>query len=250
MSSPRPGSRRPVGAEEGTWRPDFSRLPKPGNDPDPALLAEDRSRAIALMPVSRETLARLDHYAALLLQWQKAINLVAASTLSTLWTRHIADSLQLLDLAPNALKWVDFGSGAGFPGLVVACALAEKPDAGVALVEANRKKAAFLRQAIAATGAPALVHHERIAAFVTQNREQVDVVTARALAPLDLLLEAAEPLVKNGAQALFPKGQDAEAELTQASRRWILDAVLVPSKTDPRGRIVHVKSATRRPGAA
>lgn len=243
-----PGPRRPVRAGQGDWQPDFSRPSKPGNRPDPALLEEDRNRALGLTPVSRETLARLDRYVALLLQWQKAINLIAASTLSTLWTRHIADSLQLLDLAPNALKWVDLGSGAGFPGLVVACALFENPGARVILIEANQKKAAFLRQAIAVTGAPALVHSERIAAFVERVTEPVDVVTARALAPLDLLLEAAEPLLKNGAQALFPKGQDVEAELTQASRRWILDAVLVPSKTDPRGRIVHVRSAGRRRG--
>ena len=245
MKSPGSGIRRPRGTGQSDWRPDFSRPPKAGNEPDPALLAEDRARALTLAHVSRETWERLDRYAALLLEWQRAINLVAPSTLSTLWTRHIADSLQLIDLAPSARRWADLGSGAGFPGLVVACALAEQPKARVALVEANRKKAAFLRQAVAVTGAPALVHAERIAAFV-ERAGPVDVVTARALAPLDLLLEQAEPLLKNGAQALFPKGQDVDAELTQASRRWILDTVLLPSKTDPRGRIVQVRSARRR----
>jgi 16S rRNA (guanine527-N7)-methyltransferase len=211
------------------------------------LLDEDRKRALALVPVSRETLARLDRFVSVLLEWQQATNLVAASTLNTLWTRHIADSLQLLAILPSALSWVDLGSGAGFPGVVVACALADKLSFRVVLVEANRKKAAFLRQAIAVTGAPALVVAERIEAWVPKQRQLVDVVTARALAPLEVLLGLAEPLLKNGAQALFPKGQDVEAELTKAARYWNLDAVLVPSKTDPGGRIVHVRSAARRP---
>jgi 16S rRNA (guanine527-N7)-methyltransferase len=247
MKSPRPGM-RPAGdrIRQSDWRPDPDRPPKPGNVPDPGLLEEDRQRALGLTPVSRETLDRLERFVVLLLEWQTAVNLVAPSTLSRLWTRHITDSLQLLDIVPSALNWIDFGSGAGFPGLVVACALAEQPGSRVALVEANQKKAAFLRQAIAATGAPALVHAGRIEAFVREFREPVDVVTARALAPLAGLLTQAEPLLKNGAQALFPKGQDVEAELTEAARYWILDAELVPSKTDPRGRIVHVKRARRR----
>jgi 16S rRNA (guanine527-N7)-methyltransferase len=243
MKSPRLGG-RPGGAAD--WQPDFSRPPKPGNEPNPALLEQDRHRALALTPVSRETLARLERYLMLLLDWQKATNLVAPSTLSSLWSRHIADSLQLLDVVPGARRWVDFGSGAGFPGLVIACGLADKPGSQVVLVEANRKKAAFLRQAIAVTGAPALVHAGRIEAFVREFREPVDVVTARALAPLAGLLTQAEPLLKNGAQALFPKGQDVEAELTDAARYWILDIELVQSKTDPRGRVIHVMRARRR----
>jgi 16S rRNA (guanine527-N7)-methyltransferase len=238
---------RPGAAQQSRWRPDFTRQPKPGNEADPALLAADRERALALTDVSRETLARLDSFVTLLLQWQQAVSLVAASTLNTLWTRHIADSLQLLELFPDAAKWVDLGSGAGFPGLVVACALAEKPAARVILVESNHKKAAFLHEAVAITGAPALVHTGRIEAFVPEFRGRIDVVTARALAPLAALLGQAEPLLKNGAQALFPKGQDVEAELTEAARYWNLEAVLVPSKTDPHGRIVQVKSAIRRP---
>jgi 16S rRNA (guanine527-N7)-methyltransferase len=236
------------GGGQGDWKPDPDRPPKPGNEPDLALLAEDRARALTLTPVSRETLARLDRYVALLLEWQRRINLVAPSTLNTIWTRHIADSLQLLELAPTARRWADLGSGAGFPGLILACDLPSSGSSGqsrVDLVESQQKKAAFLREAVAATGAPALVHAERIAAFV-ERAGPVDVVTARALAPLDLLLEQAAPLLKNGAQALFPKGQDVEAELTQASRRWILDVRLVPSKTDPSGRIVHIRSVRRR----
>src|SRR5213592_406039 len=110
-------------------------------------LSADRARALALTPVSRETLERLERFVALLLQWQQTTNLIAPSTVPQLWTRHIADSLQLLDLAPEARTWVDVGSGGGFPGFVIACALAGDPSAAVHLVESNMKKAAFLREA-------------------------------------------------------------------------------------------------------
>ena len=117
-------------------------------------LASDKAAALALTPVSRETEARLDRYVDLLVEWQAKTNLVAPSTLPNLWTRHIADSLQLLSLAPSAKIWVDLGSGGGFPGVVLACALAETPGANVHLVERNAKKAAFLREALRVTGAP------------------------------------------------------------------------------------------------
>jgi 16S rRNA (guanine527-N7)-methyltransferase len=246
MKSPRPESGRSHKAKPGDWHPDPDRPPRTGNQADPARVREDRERARALIDVSRETLARLDRFVALLLEWQQAVNLVAPSTLNTLWTRHIADSLQLSDLVPGSRNLVDLGSGAGFPGLILACSRAGEKAFRATLVEANRKKAAFLRQAIAVTGAPALVRAERIEAFVAELREPVDVVTARALAPLNELLGQAEPLLKNGAQAVFPKGQDVEAELTEAARYWNLEVDLVPSKTDPRARIVHVKRAQRR----
>src|SRR5882757_3993999 len=108
------------------------------------VLASDKAAALGLTPVSRETEARLDRYVDLLLQWQAKTNLVAPSTLPNLWTRHIADSLQLLTIAPSARVWADLGSGGGFPGVVLACAMAELPDAMVHLVERNAKKAAFL----------------------------------------------------------------------------------------------------------
>ena len=110
-------------------------------------LAADRARALVLTDVSRETTARLDRFVELLLTWQRTTNLIAPSTVPRLWTRHIADSLQLLDLAPDARVWVDLGSGAGFPGLAIACALTGRPGAVVHLVESNAKKAAFLREA-------------------------------------------------------------------------------------------------------
>lgn len=218
-------------------------------DPDPADLARDRDRALALMPVSRETRDRLERLVGTLLAWQPKLNLVAPSTLPELWTRHIADSLQLLDLAPAARLWVDLGSGGGFPGLVLACALADVPGARVHLVESNGKKAAFLRTAARATGAAALVHAQRIEDFTESFDEAPDAVTARALAPLPALLGLAFPLLKTGACGLFPKGQDVEAELTEAARFWKIEASLVPSRTNPQGRIIVVRSLAPRSSA-
>jgi 16S rRNA (guanine527-N7)-methyltransferase len=203
-------------------------------------LTADRSRALKLTPVSRETLERLDRFAALLVDWQQRVNLIAASTIPTLWTRHIADSLQLVALAPAAKVWADLGSGGGFPGLVLACALADTPGAQVHLVESNGKKATFLREAARATGAPAVIHQVCIVDFADNLPGPIEVVTARALAPLVKLLAAAYPLLKSGAQGLFPKGQDVESELTEAAKCWSITASLVPSLTDPKARIVHV----------
>ena len=207
----------------------------------------DRARALALVPVSRETVARLDRFAALLLDWHGRMNLIAASTMPTLWTRHIADSLQLLAIAPKARKWADLGSGGGFPGLPIACALAEQNSAEVHLIESNKKKAAFLREAVRVTGAPAVVHAERVADFAQASRGELDAVTARALAPLPELLSIAYPLLKRGALGLFPKGQDVEAELTQATKCWTIQASLVPSRTDPKSRVVVIRETKPKP---
>jgi 16S rRNA (guanine527-N7)-methyltransferase len=211
-----------------------------------AALAADREAAFALVSVSRETLARLDRFVATLLTWQRRINLIAAATLGEIWTRHVADSLQLLPLAPAARVWLDLGSGGGFPGLVIASALAEAPGARVHLVESNGKKAAFLREAVRVTGAPAIVHQARIEQMGRKLDEPIEVVTARAVAPLVDLLGLAEPWLKRGAKALFPKGQDVGAELTEASKYWSIGAVLVPSRTDRHARIVEVDRAERR----
>lgn len=212
-------------------------------------LSSDRKKALALLHDSREippkVMDRLDRFVAALLQWQATTNLVAPSTLPELWTRHVADSLQLLPLAPNAKHWVDLGSGGGFPGLVLACALADSPGSVVHLVESNLKKAAFLREAARLTGAPAKVHAVRIEDFVDGFAEPVEIVTARALSPLDNLLESAYPLLRKRAEALFLKGQDIEVELTRASKCWSIDAELIPSATDSFGRIVRVRSAER-----
>jgi 16S rRNA (guanine527-N7)-methyltransferase len=214
--------------------------------PDPHDLAEDRARALELTPVSRETTERLDRFVAHLLEWQRHTNLVAASTLPHLWSRHVADSLQLLRLAPDARVWADLGSGGGFPGLVLACALADQPGAKVYLVESTRKKCTFLTEAIAFTGAPATVHCQRIEDFAPKFAEPLDAVTARALAPLESLLALAAPLLKTGAVGLFPKGQDVASELTAASKCWKIEATIAPSLTSPASGIVVVRALGSR----
>jgi 16S rRNA (guanine527-N7)-methyltransferase len=221
---------------QGGYPPPSQAPPQPSAD-----LTADRDRALALTVVSRETAARLDRFVAVLLAWQQRINLIAASTESKLWTRHVADSLQLLALAPQARIWADLGSGGGFPGLMIACALADVPGARVHLVERSVKKAAFLRAAVRATGAAAVVHAMRIEDFVDNVPEAVEVVTARALAPLADLLAAAYPLLKTGACGLFPKGQDVAGELTEAAKCWKIQASLALSRTDPKARIVVVR---------
>ena len=211
-------------------------------------LALDREQAVALLghSVSRETWSRLDGLVTLLLKWQKTTNLIAPSTISQLWTRHVADSLQLLRIAHDARRWIDLGSGAGFPGLVVAAALADAPGAQVHLVESNKKKSAFLREATRIFTLPAIVHAERIEDFVLSNNQAFDVVSARAVAPLQKLISLAFPLLKTGAVGLFPKGQDVGVELTQASKSWTIDASLSPSLTNPHGRIVVVRQVVLR----
>ena len=210
-------------------------------------LADDRALALQLTPVSRETLARLDRMVEVLLPVAAHTNLIARSTLPQLWTRHIADSLQLLSLAPDAKCWIDLGSGAGFPGLVIACAITDRPGASVHLVESTRKKAAFLREAAQQIQVPATVHAVRIEDFGKNTDIRADVVTARALAPLDQLLNLAYPLLRGGALGLFPKGQDVAGELTQASKSWNIKASLVPSKTNALSRIVIVNALAPAP---
>ena len=213
-------------------------------------LASDKAAALALTPVSRETEARLDRYLALLLEWQTKTNLVAPSTLPNLWTRHVSDSLQLLTLAPTAKVWIDFGSGGGFPGVVLACALAETPGATVHLVERVVKKAAFLREAIRVTGSPGTVHLADIGDTVDRFAGAIDCVTARAVAPLHQLIGFAEPLVKRGAKALFLKGQDVEAELTEATKYWKIEPKLHSSRTGGQGWIVELDQIERRNASA
>jgi 16S rRNA (guanine527-N7)-methyltransferase len=207
-------------------------------------LTADRERALALTPVSRETLDRLDRFVELLLEIQSHTNLIGPATVPALWTRHVADSLQLLDLAPDAKIWLDLGSGAGFPGLVIACALADQPAAAVHLVESTGKKAAFLQRVVETLALPATVHHTRVEEF--SPRFAAQIITARALAPLTRLFAYVAPFLESGAKALLPKGQDVEAELTEAAKYWKIEADLVASRTNPAGRIVAVRALRRR----
>jgi 16S rRNA (guanine527-N7)-methyltransferase len=211
-----------------------------------AEMSADRMSALALTPVSRETEARLDRFVELLLGWQAKTNLVAPSTLPNLWTRHIADSLQLLAVAPSAKRWVDLGSGAGFPGVVLACALAEASGGFVHLIERSAKKAAFLREALRVTAAPGTVHLADFENCVDRILGPIDCVTARAVAPLHQLIGFTEPWVKRGARALFLKGQDVEAELTEATRYWKIQPTLTASRTSEHGWIVEIDRIERR----
>ena len=209
----------------------------------------------ARFSVSRETMARLRIYETLLERWQKVHNLVAPRTLPQIWGRHFADSAQLLALAPRVLnlgyaflksRWLDLGSGAGFPGLVLAILLADLPGAFVGLVESNQKKCAFLEAVRRETGAPARVFAMRCEELAKEPPGELDIVTARALAPLTDLFGLAAPFMAGHAQALFMKGRDVDVELTEASRCWKISADQCPSLTEAEGRILMVHSLRRR----
>jgi 16S rRNA (guanine527-N7)-methyltransferase len=196
--------------------------------------------------VSRETLTDFERYAALLARWQKAQNLVARGTLDQVWERHFADSAQLLALAPDARRWLDLGSGAGFPGMVVAILLKGQEGARVDLVEANARKCAFLDTVRRETGAPARVHALRIEEAANRLEGPFDAVTARALAPLVELLPLIAPFLTVHTRALLPKGRDVASELTEASRYWIIDYETFESLTDSQARILMVHAIERR----
>lgn len=201
-----------------------------------------REQVLKSYDVSRETTQALDAYVAQLLRWQTVKNLVGPSTLSEVWSRHVADALQLLTLAPEARTWIDLGSGAGIPGLILAIAGKER-GIRVTLVESNTRKCAFLTEAARLTGAPATIRNGRIEAVIGDAVE-TEIVCARALAALDQLLDWSAPLLKSGTIGLFPKGRDVQAELTQASTRWRVTYDLVPSRTDADARIVRVTALT------
>jgi 16S rRNA (guanine527-N7)-methyltransferase len=192
--------------------------------------------------VSRETLLKLDSFEAAFLKWNKVTNLVAASTASDIWSRHILDSAQLVPIGRHAQTWLDLGSGGGFPGLIVSILTADS-GATTHLVESNRKKAAFLQSIVGLLSLPAKVHARRIDAVAVSH---VDVVTARALAPLGLLFGYAERWIGDGAKALFHKGREYRRELTESADIW--DAMLLehPSLIDPESVILEVRSLRRR----
>ena len=187
-------------------------------------------RDLVLASLPEDIRHRLTLYADLLTRWQATINLVSPSTLPHLWTRHIADSLQVQAAAPKARRWVDLGSGGGFPGLVTAIVLADEPGARVHLVESDKRKAAFLRTAARETGAPAIIHAARIETFVPTHAEAVDAVSARALASLPKLVAFAQLFLERGAVGVFPQGETASAELTGSdlAHRFRID--MVPSR--------------------
>jgi 16S rRNA (guanine527-N7)-methyltransferase len=200
----------------------------------------DKSRFMDQWNVSRETIQRLEIYQKLLEKWQPKINLVSPTTMSEIWTRHFADSLQIMNLAPEAKIWADLGTGAGFPGLVLAICLPQQTSC-VHLFESNGKKCAFLREVIRETGCVAKVHDGRIEDKIKLILDQkIDIVTARALASLNLLLIYVEELLTTGTRSLFLKGQDVGSELEEASLHWNFSSRLYPSQVDPRGSIIEI----------
>lgn len=193
----------------------------------------------------------LEAHRRLLLDWSERMNLMGPRELEPdrYWRRHVLDSAQLLSIAPNAMRWADLGAGAGFPGLVIACLLKAVPGAAVHLVEATGKKARFLEEAVRTLGLPVRVFNVRIEDF-RAGEGPYDVVTARALAPLPRILEHAKPILDRGAQGLFHKGADFDAELAAATSALnggasapSYRADVLESLSDPRGRIIRIQRA-------
>ncbi len=190
--------------------------------------------------VDPETLERLKAYADLLRTWQKRINLVGPATVEDLWQRHMLDSAQLLPLIPPATEsLLDLGSGAGFPGLV----LAVLGVRGVNLVESDARKCAFLQEAARITGTDVILHRCRIEALTPFK---VDVITSRACAPLPKLLDFVEPFLSPGTICVFPKGKTAQQELTDSQKNWIIKASRISSLTDSLAQILKLEDIRRR----
>jgi len=201
------------------------------------------ARAFGLSEMQME---RLKAYAELLQRWQRAVNLVAPDSLPALWSRHFADSAQLVPLIADSRICLDFGSGAGFPGLVCAVLMADRADMAIHLVESNARKCAFLREVARQTGTSVEIHNARIEDVASRGRvADVDVVMARAVAPLDRLIVCAEPYMSAGAFGLFPKGRRAAQEVAEAQRVWRFQMQMHASITDPEGRIMEVRGVRR-----
>ncbi|MEQ8432718.1 MAG: 16S rRNA (guanine(527)-N(7))-methyltransferase RsmG [Oceanicaulis sp.] len=199
--------------------------------------------------VSRETLAWFETWRRMLEETNAHTNLVGRSTISEFWYRHALDSWQVYELGcelrPGAVHWADLGSGAGFPGFAVAFGLMQAgvPDARVHLVESVAKKAAFLNAVARETGAPVNVLCDRAESL--HPVPEVDIVTARAMAPLGRLLGYVQPFVDKGALALLPKGARYKQELTEARKSWTFDVKVIPSRTSPDAAILKIEGLTR-----
>ena len=191
---------------------------------------------------STERMAELDRFRDMLTETNAVMNLVGPDTLPDFWSRHAWDSAQLLEMAPEARTWADLGAGAGFPGLILAILLKNNPGAHVWLIDSLGKRCRFLSTVVETLELPATVIHGRAE---DQKDIAVDVVTARALAPMERLLGYAQPYLQRGAQAVFLKGERAEEELREAWKSWHFTHELRPSQSDPRGRIVHIGSLRR-----
>lgn len=188
-----------------------------------------------------QQIADLSRFLEMLTEVNEVMNLVGPATIPDFWNRHAWDSAQLLDLEPQALTWADLGAGAGFPGVVLAIMLKGREGAHVWLIDSLGKRCRFLQQVVDALDLPATVINGR----AEDQSVTVDIVTARAVAPMDRLLAYAQPYFKRGAKGLFLKGEKAEAELQEAAKVWHLESQLTVSRSDPRGRLVQIRSVRR-----
>ncbi len=197
--------------------------------------------------VSRETMIRLERYEALLGRWQKKVNLVSDATLSQFWSRHVEDSVQLLNIvSEKAKKWIDLGSGGGFPALVIAQFWAEQEDKEIHLVESDARKCAFLRMVARETGVKVKIHEMRIEGVIKEvDNIKFDVISARALAPLNKLLGLSAPLFCKNTRAFFLKGKRWQEELTVAKQYWKVDYELVNSMISSEGKVLVLKKPER-----
>lgn len=190
---------------------------------------------------SAEQIADLEAFRLRLVEANAVMNLVGPDSLPDFWNRHVWDSAQLLDLAPGAKTWADLGAGAGFPGLVLSIMLKGRDGAHVWLIDSLAKRCRFLQEVVDALSLPATV----IVGRAEAQSVTCDIVTARAVAPMDKLLGYAQPYFQRGAQGLFLKGERAESELIEARKSWHFEAELAPSQSDVRGRIVTIRSLRR-----
>jgi 16S rRNA (guanine527-N7)-methyltransferase len=201
----------------------------------------DAAGFAALTGATPEQVALLERYRVLLAEWNERMNLVGPATLEVFWSRHAWDSAQILSLEPDALRWADLGTGAGLPGVVLAILGKGRAGFHVELVDSLAKRCRFLQTVVDELGLPATVRNARAESLDLP----VDVVTARACAPLVRLLGYAESYLRRGATGLFLKGQDVASELEEATKYWEFDADILPSRSDPRGRIVRVRRLRR-----
>jgi 16S rRNA (guanine527-N7)-methyltransferase len=201
----------------------------------------ERAHAVRLSQVNCEFGRRLEIYVDMLGRWRKATNLVSEASFAQVWSRHIADSAQLLKFAPKARRWIDIGSGAGFPGLVIALQLASSSGSFVHLVESDRRKCAFLREVARATSAPALVHAVRVESLDAEALGTVDAVTARAFAPLPSLIGSTVAWLSHGATGVFPCGRATAGHMEAIATASGFRMEKFPSLLDPDARVVRIR---------
>lgn len=207
----------------------------------PVIEVTDAASFAAASGATAQQVADLERYRSYLVEWNEKMNLVGPATLDIFWSRHAWDSAQVLPLAPEANIWADLGTGAGLPGIVLAILGKGRPGFHVHLVDSLAKRCRFLTEVVDGLGLPATVHNSR----AEDLSLPVDIVTARACAPLHRLLGYAQPYLKRGAVALFLKGQDVASELEDATKYWDFEADVLPSQSDARGRIVRVRRLGR-----